>query len=174
MVFYFHFQYRWSVESRRYIVLTCYLRLWHTCSSDGGIRHLQANRLLLLLLCFFSSVVSWFEGPRLFSSFSSLRFCCVTSASSSHSGFGVSDSGVWKLQQAQPVVKESTIYRTRSKNLSYYVHTDIHRPIFGGGVCWGAGQILFSALVILKRLKVYNLHPLVVTQLERTNTYTGK
>lgn len=60
---------------------------WGQC--DGGMRHLQANMLLLLLLCFLLSTVS----------FSSLAVCCVTSASSSlGSGLGVSGSGVWKLK----------------------------------------------------------------------------
>lgn len=43
-------------------------------------------------------------------------------------------------------------------------HTDTHRhtqtPVFSGGICRWAGQILLSAFIVLEGLKVHNLHPL--------------
>ncbi len=92
-------------------------------SSDGGSLHLQANMLLLLLLCFLSSAVSWLEESRLFSSLSSLVVCCITSGSSSlGSGLGVSGSGVWKLQSAEAewvtlwlMQKQTAVDRTRKR-----------------------------------------------------------
>lgn len=100
-------------------------------SSDGGSLHLQANMLLLLLLCFLSSAVSWLEVSRLFSSLSSLVVCCVTSGSSSlGSGLGVSGSGVWKLQSAEAewltlwlMQKQTTVDRTRKRTGIIYFHS---------------------------------------------------
>lgn len=112
--------------------------MWSQLDSAAVSRHLQASMLLLLLLCFFSSPVSWSEEPRLFSSFSTLAVCWVTSASSClGSGLGVSGSGVWKLQLAQQVAlwlysKKTLLLLGQGPRTSYTVstHTHTHTNLF--------------------------------------------